>query len=226
LSGKNKEEKEELTSAISGENRFSENGSPDEEEELEEKKEMEQEKSESGIERKKEVPIDLLRGQLDKSIREYKELEDRLLRLAAEFENYKKRTAKEFLSIIKNANEELVSQLVESLDNFQRALESASKSNSTKNSSDFESFHKGVELIYQHFREILVKEGLKEIKAVGEPFDPYLHEAVMQQESEEYPEGVIAEEISKGYVLNDKVIRHSRVVVSKGKSRKENKKEE
>jgi molecular chaperone GrpE len=212
LTEEDKEKKEELSSRPSGPV-----DSEEEEEELEGKKEMELEKAEAGIEGRKEVQIDVLKEQLERSEKEYKEIEDRLLRLAAEFDNYKKRTAREFQSIIKNANEELISRLVETLDNFQRALESASRSNSTKNSSDFESFHKGVELIYQHFGDILAKEGLKEIRAVGEPFDPHLHEAVMQQESEEYPEGVIMDEISKGYILNDKVIKHSRVIVSKGK---------
>ncbi len=208
-----KENKEEVSLSSS---RLEE--SEEEEKELEEKKEMELEKAEAGIEKREEVQIDILKERLEKSEKEYKELEDRLLRLAAEFDNYKKRTAREFQSIIKNANEELISQLVETLDNFQRALDSASRSNSTKNSNDFDSFHKGVELIYQHFRDILGKEGLKEIKAIGEPFDPHLHEAVMQQESGEFPEGVVIDEISKGYILNDKVIRHSKVIVSKGKN--------
>jgi len=215
LTEKDKEKKEELSLKSSESDRFE-----DEEEELEEKKEMELEKSESGIEEKKEVQIGVLKERLEKSEEEYKELEDRLLRLAAEFDNYKKRTAKEFQSIIKNANEELISELVETLDNFQRALESA------KNSGDIESFHKGVELIYEQFRDILEKEGLKEIKAKGEPFDPHLHEAVMQQESDELPEGMVMEEISKGYILNDKVIRHSKVMVSKGKTKEEDKKGE
>jgi molecular chaperone GrpE len=213
LTEKNKKENKDEVSLSSS--RLEE--SEEEEKELEEKREMELEKSESGIEEKEKVQIDVLKERLEKTEKEYKELEDRLLRLAAEFDNYKKRTAREFQSIIKNANEELISQLVETLDNFQRALTSASRSNSTKNSNDFDSFHKGVELIYQHFIEILRKEGLKEIKAVGELFDPYLHEAVMQQESEEFPEGVVMDEISKGYILNDKVIRHSKVIVSKGK---------
>lgn len=183
----------------------------EEEEELGEKKEMELEKAESGIEETKEVQVDLLKERLEKSEKEYKELEDRLLRVAAEYDNYKKRTVREFQSIIKNANEELISQLVETLDNFQRALDSA------KNSSDYDSFHKGVELIYQHFKDILAKEGLKEITAIGEPFDPHYHEAVMQQESAKFPEGTVMDEISKGYMLNDKVIKHSKVIVSKGK---------
>lgn len=183
----------------------------EEEEELEEKKEMELEKSEAGIEETKEVQVDLLKEQLEKTEKEYKELEDRLLRVAAEFDNYKKRTVREFQSIIKNANEELISQLVETLDNFQRALDSA------KNSGDFDSFHKGVELIYQHFKDVLGKEGLKEIKAIGESFDPHFHEAVMQQESDKFPDGTVMDEISRGYMLNDKVIKHTKVIVSKGK---------
>jgi molecular chaperone GrpE len=208
---KDKENKEKTSLNSSEPERYKE-----EEEELEEKKEMELEKSEAGIEETKEVQVDLLKEQLEKTEKEYKELEDRLLRVAAEFDNYKKRTVREFQSIIKNANEELISQLVETLDNFQRALDSASRSNSTKSSGDFDSFHKGVELIYQHFKDILGKEGLKEIKAIGEPFDPHLHEAVMQQESDEFPDGTVMDEISKGYLLNDKVIRHSKVIVSKG----------
>lgn len=213
MTEKNKKDKEEVSLSSSDLERIEE-----EEKELEEKKEMELEKSEAGIEERKDVQIDILKERLERTEEEYKELEDRLLRLAAEFDNYKKRSAKEFQSIIKNANEELISQLVETLDNFQRALESA------KNSSDFESFHKGVELIYQHFREILEKEGLQEIKTIGEVFDPHFHEAVMQQESEEYPEGVVMDEISKGYILNDKVIKHSKVIVSKGtkKEKEEN----
>ena len=206
MTDKDKDNKEKSSLNSSEPERYEED-----EEELEEKKEMELEKAESGIERNKEVQVDLLKEQLEKTEKEYKVLEDRLLRVAAEFDNYKKRTAREFQSIIKNANEELISQLVETLDNFQRALDSA------KNSSDFESFHKGVELIYQHFKDILVKEGLKEITAIGEPFDPHYHEAVMQQESDKFPDGTVMDEISKGYMLNDKVIKHSKVIVSKGK---------
>lgn len=214
MAEKNEGKKERNSIDSSGIERYEEK-----EEELEEKKEMELEKSEAGIEETKEVQIDLLKEQLEKTEKEYKELEDRLLRVAAEFDNYKKRSVREFQSIVKNANEELITQLVETLDNFQRALDSASRSNSTKNSGDFDGFHKGVELIYQHFKDILAKEGLKEIKAIGEPFDPHLHEAVMQQESDKFPEGTVMDEISKGYMLNDKVIKHTKVVVSKGTER-------
>jgi len=74
-----------------------------------------------------------------------------------------------------------------------------------------------VELIHDHMKEILTKEGLKEIEALGKPFDPNFHEAVTQAESDKYDEGIIIDEISKGYMLNDRLLRASKVVVSKGK---------
>jgi molecular chaperone GrpE len=164
---------------------------------------------------KVETQVDLLKERLAKSEEQSKELEDRLLRLAAEFDNYKKRMAKEFGYLIKNANENLMLQLLDTLDNFQRALDSA------KTSDDYDSFHKGVELIHNHMKEILTKEGLKEIEALGKPFDPNFHEAVTQAESDEHDEGIIMDEISKGYMLNDRLLRASKVVVSKGKGKAE-----
>lgn len=168
-------------------------------------------------EKKEKTQIDLLKERLAKSEEQNKELEDRLLRLAAEFDNYKKRMAKEFGYLIKNANENLILQLLDTLDNFQRAL------NSAKTSNDYENFHKGVELIYNHLKEILTKEGLKEIEALSKPFDPNFHEAVTQAESDKYDEGVVMDEISKGYMLNDRLLRASKVVVSKGKPKEEKK---
>jgi molecular chaperone GrpE len=158
-----------------------------------------------------ETEVDLLKERLAESEEQTKELEDRLLRLAAEFDNYRKRTAKEFGYLVKNANENLILQLLNTLDNFERALDSA------KTSNDYENFHKGVELIYTHMKDILTKEGLKEIEALGKPFDPNFHEAVNQAESDEYDEGIVMEEMSKGYMLNDRLLRASKVVVSKGK---------
>lgn len=169
-------------------------------------------------EREEETPepkteVESLKEQLEKSEEKARELEDRLLRLAAEYDNYRKRTAREFEYLCQNANENLISKLLDTLDNFERALDSA------KNSGDYESFRKGVELIYTHLKELLEKEGLKEIEAVCKPFDPNFHEAVTQCESEEHEEGVVADEMCKGYMLNEKLLRPSKVVVSKGKSR-------
>lgn len=169
--------------------------------------EGEGEKSE---EEDKPAQLEILKERLVETEKQNKELEERLLRLAAEFDNYKKRVAREQNQIIKSASQNLISKLLESLDNFSRALESA------KNSSDVKSFQSGVELIYSQLSEILAKEGLEEINAVGQHFDPNFHEAVLQVESEQ-AEGTIVDEISKGYKLNGKVIRHSKVIVAKKK---------
>lgn len=167
---------------------------------------------------KEMTEVQVLKERLDESEKECKKLEDRLLRVAADFDNFKKRTAKEFANLIKFANQDLIAKLTDTLDNFERALDSA------KNSSDFDSFHKGVELIYNHLKDILTKDGLKEIKTKGEKFDPNLHEAVSQIESDGYPEGVIVQEISKGYILKDRVIKAPKVIVSKGKEKEKEKK--
>jgi molecular chaperone GrpE len=147
---------------------------------------------------------ELVEKQLARSEEKANELEDRLLRLAAEYENYRKRTAKEFQLLCQNANENLISKLLDALDNFERALDSA------KNSGDYDAFRKGVELIYTHLKELLEKEGLKEIEAVCRPFDPNFHEAVTQCESEEHEEGIVADEMCKGYMLNDRLNQESK----------------
>ena len=143
------------------------------------------------------------------------ELEDCHLRLAAEFENYKKRIARQFEDMIKSSGEKIIIPVLEVIDNFERAFEAAS------NSTDFKVLQEGMELTYQQLFEILKKEGVEPIKAVGETFDPNLHEAMMQVESDEYAEGVIVQEISRGYKLNGRVIRFSRVAVSAQKPDKE-----
>jgi molecular chaperone GrpE len=145
---------------------------------------------------------------------------ERFLRLAAEFDNYKKRTAREFEDIIKRANVRLLRELVDIVDNFERALSVEAEDQT------HQAYRQGVELIYNQLSGLLNKEGVTPIEAVGKPFDPHYHEAVMQTESEEYDEGVVAQEIQKGYRIGDKVLRHSRVVVSRGKSTGEDEKEQ
>ena len=154
-----------------------------------------------------------LEKKLEEAERLLEEREDRFLRLAAEFDNYKKRVSREFALVIRGANQDLISQLLHILDDFERALESA------KTMDDFESFHKGMEMIDSNLQNLLGRHGLKPIEAKEERFDPELHEAVMQMASEEVEEGVILEEVNRGYMLNGKVIRHSKVVVSKGKEK-------
>lgn len=147
---------------------------------------------------------------------ELAEKEDRYLRLVADFDNYKKRNARLYESISQAAKENIIIPILDVVDNYERALMSSDK-------SDFDSFRRGTELIYQQLQDFLSKEGIERIKAVGEPFNPNLHEAVMQVESDDYGEGFIVQEMLRGYKLNGKVIRFSKVMVSKGKSADETK---
>jgi len=176
-------------------------------------------KKEEQKEPKPKTETDPLKERLAKSEEQVKELEDRLLRLAAEYDNYRKRTAREFECLCQNANENLILKLLDTLDNFERAFDSAKASN------DYQNFREGVELVYTHMKDILTKEGLKEIEAIGKPFDPNFHEAVTQAESDKYEEGMVMDQMTKGYMLNDRLLRASKVVVSKGEPKEEKEKE-
>lgn len=140
--------------------------------------------------------------------REAAESNDKYMRLMAEFQNYKKRVAKEKSDIHAYANENIVSGLLEVIDNFERALESDA-------AADAEGYAKGMELTLTKMLDVLTKAGLAEIPALGEDFDPALHNAVMTEESDEYESGKVSKVMQKGYTLNNKVIRPSMVAVAK-----------
>ena len=128
----------------------------------------------------------------------------RYLRLLAEFQNYKKRTEKEKTDLYSYANEKIMTELLEVLDNFERALEA----------EPGEGFKEGMELIFNQLAGCLAKAGLAEITALGEDFDPNVHNAVMAEETEEYESGKVSGVMQKGYTLNGKVIRPSMVKVA------------
>mgnify|MGYP001607301002 CR=1 FL=1 len=132
------------------------------------------------------------------------ELTDTLKRLQAEFENYKKWNAKEKSDFAKYLHADLIAQLLPVLDSFEIAL---------KNTAEKEKFVEGMKLIYAQFHSALEAEGLRPIKSVGEKFDPYRHEVLMKEGSDK-PDDTILEEFQKGYMLNDRVLRHSKVKVS------------
>jgi len=133
-------------------------------------------------------------------------------RTQADFVNYKKRTEQEKTQMVEFANSTLILNLLTVLDDLDRAIASV-----PGELTEF-SWTEGIRLIYNKFKATLEAQGLTEIRAKGEPFDPHLHEAVMGQEGEE---GIVIDEIQKGYKLRDKVIRPSMVVVGKGKGGKE-----
>ncbi|RKY68912.1 MAG: nucleotide exchange factor GrpE [Candidatus Latescibacterota bacterium] len=158
---------------------------------------------------KKSTKRTKLKEKLEKVEAELSQKHEQLLRLAAEFENYKKRVNRDFAVLVKTANENLIKQLLPTLDNLERAL------NHSKTEDNFNSLREGVEMIFGQLLETLKKEGLTPIEAVGKPFDPHLHEAVMQVEDAKHPSGTVVDEVERGYMLNDKVLRHTKVVVNK-----------
>jgi molecular chaperone GrpE len=137
------------------------------------------------------------------------EKDDKYLRIVAEFDNYKKRTSREFGNLIETANQDLIKNLLDILDNFKRALDI------DKSCADLESFYKGIELTYNQLDTLLKEKGLEEIQTEGQPFDPEIHEAVMTTQTNDVPEDQIVEELQKGYKLKGRVIRHSKVSVAK-----------
>jgi len=139
-----------------------------------------------------------------------KELEDRYLRLAADFDNYKKRAIREFSELTKSANRELILQLLPIIDHFGLALESEN------NGTDIDPLRKGLELIDKDLKEFLSKLGVTEIDSIAKEFDPNIHEAVVQMPSDKYDEGIIMGQTQKGYFLGDKVLRPAKVIISSG----------
>ncbi len=140
---------------------------------------------------------------------QYQELHDKYMRLAAEFDNYKKRTERDVVRRMQFASEELVRDILPILDDLERAMDA------TREESSFEKLRDGVELVYNNFINILKRRGVQPIESIGEPFDPELHEAMMVQENDEYESDIVMQEFEKGYKIGDSVLRHAKVVVSK-----------
>lgn len=135
------------------------------------------------------------------------DVNNRLLRLQADFSNFRKRTEKEKQSYFLNGVETFVCELLPILDNFQRALESE------KDKED--AFYLGVKMIEEQIIGLLKNNSIEEIKSVGEPFDPNFHHAVVMEESNDYDSGIVIATLQKGYMLKEKVLRPAMVMVSK-----------
>jgi molecular chaperone GrpE len=136
------------------------------------------------------------------------ELETRYLRLHADFDNFRRRTRLDFEAAEKYRAQSLVTDILPALDNFERALKVEAEDDKTK------SILQGMEMVYRSLIDALKKEGVEVIEAVGKPFDPHLHQAVMQVEDSNYEPNTVVEEFQKGYKLKDRVIRPSMVKVS------------
>lgn len=134
--------------------------------------------------------------------------QQRALRTQADFDNFRKRTQKEKEDFAKYASSKLITELLPIIDNFDRAITAAG------DIADTDSFAKGVGMIFRQLEGVLKSEGLEPMDTVGQPFNPEFHQAIMQVESDEHEEGIVVEEVQKGYMLKDRVLRPAMVKVS------------
>ncbi len=141
-------------------------------------------------------------------MRQAEENHNRYLRAQADFDNYRRRTQKEKEELAQYASLKLIGQLLPVLDNFERAFQAGGEA------PDGSSFVKGMEMIYRQLNQVLEAEGLRKMEPVGTPFDPEVHQAIMQVESEEHGEGTVVEVVQNGYWLKEKVLRPAMVKVS------------
>jgi molecular chaperone GrpE len=153
-----------------------------------------------------------LKNQVDEKIKslenEVGEYKDRLLRKAAEFENYKRRVENDHVNLFKYAAESLIVKLLPVIDDFERSLVHI------KDTKDAESIAEGIKLVYDKMMKILADQGVMPIEAIGKPFDVHYHEAIMQMKAKNVEPHTVIEEFEKGYMYKDRVIRHTKVAVS------------
>ena len=159
--------------------------------------------------KEKEKGIEGLKKRLEETEKEAKDHYERLLRVAADFENYKKRAAKEKEEWVKFANEDLLKAILPFIDNLERAVNHAEKVKDTGVMIE------GVRLTLQQLHQILNRFGVSPIESIGKPFDPTFHEAMLMVETDKHEPNQVVEEFQKGYLLNDRLLRPATVSVSK-----------
>ncbi len=189
-------------------------------EEKEYREEMKESKEEGCVEKEALATepfeeIERLKGLLEEKTREARLNHEKYLRACADLENYRKRTAKETARTIEYANETLLKEILPVIDNLERALEHAEKE------KGFESLKEGVRLTLDQMRAVLKKFGLREIKALGERFDPEKHHCISHEEKEGCEPGTVIKEFQKGYIFKNKLLRPSLVAVAKEGERRE-----
>lgn len=155
------------------------------------------------------TPEQKLEKELEEAKKTIEEQKDKYLRLSAEFDNYRKRTMKEKAELIKNGGEKAISAILPILDDLERALQNMQKAD------DVKAMYEGIDLISQKFHKVLAQEGLQKMEPVGETFDTDYHEAIaLVPAPDEAQKGKVLDCVQTGYKLNDKVIRHAKVVVA------------
>ncbi len=166
-------------------------------------------KTKSKTSKHKEAPPDKLSARIEELIAERDDLFGKLQRLSADYSNFQKRSARQTADSISYEKERIIKTLLPALDNFEHTL------SNTETIENAEAFVKGVRIIYDQLLDILKTHGVEQIKAEQEQFDPAMHEAMMQRHEPDAEENVVLEEFQKGYRLNGRVIRPSRVIVNK-----------
>lgn len=162
--------------------------------------------------------LEVSKNDLTKKTEEYQVLNDKYLRLAAEFENYKRRAQRDQSETAKFANEKLLKDLLPTIDNLERAIKCG------REQSTGEGLIEGVELTYKQFLDTLTKLGVSQITSIGEPFDPSKHQAVAQVPSNTIAPNMVLEEFQKGYFLHDRILRPAMVSVATTKTDEESSK--
>ena len=149
-------------------------------------------------------------SELEALQQEVAELREQKLRLLAEQRNQQQRAERDKAEALKHAEADFARDLLVILDDLERTRESA------RNSDDVETFADGVRIVYEHFLEVLAARRIKPIEALGQPFDPGQHEALLQQPSDDYAAGTVIQELARGYKMHERVLRATRVIVSTG----------
>lgn len=163
---------------------------------------------------KKTATVDELNHQLAEKDTIIQDYTNHLKRLQADFENYMKRAEKDRLSFLQFSTEKLITKLLIILDDFERALDHM------KHTQPPEDVLRGVDMIFTEFHKILLNEGVRPIEAQGKKFDPYYHEVIAYECTDDCPENTVIQELQKGYLLNDRVLRYAKVKISKPKKQK------
>ena len=179
-------------------------------EEKDQKQKREPSEEDTNIPGEQETPGGETAAKLEQADQQVAHYKDLFLRKAAEFDNFKRRMESETSAIIKFANEDLLLAILPVIDDLERSLKN------TTDEGRNNPFYQGVELIYQKMLKVLETQGVKPFETVGKEFDVHYHDALLQVPKERIPPHTILEEVEKGYLYNDKVLRHAKVIVSAG----------
>jgi molecular chaperone GrpE len=166
-----------------------------------------EEKESTGVSGEKDE-LEIARKKISGLEEQLRELQDKLLRKAAEFENYKRRVENDQFNLLTYGAESFIVKLLPVVDDFERSLRHIDNTNNSK------SIEEGVKLVYEKLLKVLDEQGVKKIEAVGSPFNVDFHDALMQRKDDTVKPHTVLEEIEPGYIYRDKVIRHAKVIVS------------